>query len=511
MTKSQESSSGLDKDICLEAREITKVFPGTVALKNVNFNVYKGKVNALIGANGAGKSTLMKILGGIERPTSGKIYLNGKLIELHDVKDAFKNGIGIIHQELNLFPNMTILQNIFVGNEYKTKKWLLDNKSHYNLSRNLLNMLEHPIDPLTKVSELKVGEQQIVEIAKVIGRHNIQVLIMDEPTSALSATEVEVLFKVIKELCSKGVSIIYISHRLEEIMKIADYVTVLRDGTNVAEAKKDDIDINWIIQKMIGQSSVGMNYQNKEHEEDEILRIEKLSLRKPEGGYIFENISLKLFKGEVLGIYGLMGAGKTELLESVMGLHNDVTGKIYLEKKHINIGEIANQIKKGIMIVPEDRQREGLVPIMSVEKNIVIASLNKYTIGPHIIKKKVDENVNKVIRDTMIKVHNPKVAVMTLSGGNQQKVVIAKALVINPKVLLLDEPLRGIDIGAKMEIYKIIKDCSEKGMGIIFVSSDVKELLPICNRIIVLSKGKITGEFSGEEIDEEKIVAASFK
>jgi len=506
------AESVTERSICLTAKNITKIYPGTIALRGVDYNVYKGKVNALIGANGAGKSTLMKILAGIEKPTSGEIFLNGNKVELHSPDDAFKHGIGIVHQELNLFPNMTVLQNLFIGNEQTKKKFILDNKFHYSMAKNILSMLEHSIDPNTKVGDLKVGEQQIIEIAKVIGRHNIQILILDEPTSALSTTEVKVLFKVIRELCSKGVSIIYISHRLEEIMEIADYITVLRDGLKVAEAKKDDVDINWIIQQMIGRSSFDINYKGKDISKDVLLNVEKLSLRKPNGEYIFKELSFKLYRGEVLGIFGLLGAGKSELAEAIMGIHeNYVDGNIYFKNKKIKIDDISGQIRKGIMLVPEDRQREGLVPILSVEKNVVLASLYKYLLGPSISKKKVSAQVQKMINETRIKVSDPKLPVMTLSGGNQQKVVIAKALSTEPKVLILDEPLRGIDVGAKMEIYKIVRECAEKGIGIIFISSDIKELLPVCDRILVMSKGRFTGEFSGEEMNEELIVAASYR
>lgn len=496
-------------EICLRATHISKIYPGTKALDKVDFNVYKGKVNVLIGENGAGKSTLMKILAGIEQPSEGTITFNGKSVKLADSREAAAKGIGIIHQELNLFPNMTVAQNIFLAREKTNYGFQLDHRRHVEETINILAKLEHPIDPNRMVSELKVGQQQIVEIAKIMVLQDLHILIMDEPTSSLSTAEVEMLFGLINDLKNKGISIIYISHRLEEIMRIGDYITVLRDGRLVAEEKVDNIDLPWIVNSMVGHDKAKIACKQQKKIGDPVLRIEGLSVPRKGRGYYVKDASLLLRRGEILGIYGLLGAGRTELLEALMGHHPEATGNILLEGKKIVPGSIWKQIERGFAHVPEDRQREGLVQTLSVAKNMTLSSLSNYTKGFHISAKEEDEHITQKIKQLFIKVANRHLPILSLSGGNQQKVVIAKGLLTSPKILLLDEPSRGIDVGAKADVFKIVNQLASQGLAILLVASELKEIIDISDRIIVMSNGCITGEFSGSDITEENLVRAS--
>ena len=494
--------------ICLSAQNITKIYPGTVALDNVDFEVYKGKVNVLIGENGAGKSTLMKILAGIESQSSGSIFLNGIDIKLNSTSDATANGIGMIHQELNLFPNMTVMQNIFLARE-NSRLGMLDNNYHNKKTNELLNRLEHPLKPETKVGDLRVGEQQIIEIAKTIALQDLHILIMDEPTSSLSTAEVDILFRVINDLKGQGVSIVYISHRLEEIMRIGDYVSILREGKMVAKDQIKNVDIPWIVRNMIGKENVAIRKQVIEKPGNELLRIESLSLPKAGGGYVLDNVSLTLKEGEILGIYGLMGAGRTELIECIMGDAKGAKGDYYFKGEKFIPKSIWHQIKRGFAHIPEDRQQQGLIKTLSIARNISLMSIWEYTTGFHIVKKKMQKSVAKTIKDLLIKAPDSNLPILSLSGGNQQKVVIGKSILTDPKILLLDEPSRGIDISAKFDVFGIVKEFASKGLGIILVASELKEIISISDRIIVLSKGKITGELSGEEISEDALVKLS--
>lgn len=511
---SRMNNTGLDqpvKEICLTARNMTKNYPGTVALDNVDFNVYKGKVNVLIGENGAGKSTLMKIIAGIEQPSSGTVSLNGQEIHLQNTRDAVSKGIGIIHQELNLFPNLNVYQNIFMAGEFTKYGVLLDNKKHIKKAAELLKKLEHPLSPEMMVSELRVGQQQIVEIAKTMAQQDLHVLIMDEPTSSLSTAEVEVLFKIINELKEQGISIVYISHRLEEIMRIGDYVTILRDGKFIAEEEVKNVDIPWIVRNMVGHSDTKVFKRENKTFGEELLKVEALTLPRKGGGYLLDNVSFNLRSGEILGVYGLLGAGRTELIETLMGMRPEFTGDILLKGKKVKPRSICEQIKRGFAHIPEDRQREGLIQTLSIARNLTLASLKNYAKGFHLVQKKEDESITRIIKDLYIKVADRKLPILSLSGGNQQKVVIGKGVLTSPKILLLDEPTRGIDVGAKADVFDIIINFASQGLGIIMVASELKEILSISDRIIVLSNGKLTGEFAGDEITEQALVSASAK
>ncbi len=499
----------MSDQVILRAENIRKVYPGTTALKGVDFNVYEGKVNVLVGENGAGKSTLMKILSGVETPTSGKFYLRDEELTHLTPKTATQKGIGIIYQELSLFPNLNVAENIFMNKELLKNKGWIDHKTQEQKAKELLRKLEQDINPKRKVSSLKVGQQQIVEIARALAE-DINILIMDEPTSALSKTEVEILFKIIDELKSNGVSIIYISHRLEELIQIGDYITVLRDGELITEKPMSDVNLHWIISSMVGGEASKIFHSGKRTIGDVVLEVKDLFFHGPAEEPLLKSISFDVRKGEVLGIYGLLGAGRTETLESIMGLHTDARGEIYLENELLGEPDIKSRIRKGIALVPEDRQREGIVQTMSVSHNLTLPGLWRIVKQKiHISGSNESSCVNETISSMSIKTSNSENSIMSLSGGNQQKVVFGKSLLTQPKVLLLDEPTRGIDVGAKGEIFNIMNNLAREGLAIIMVTSELKELLAICDRVIVLSKGKITANFGKEEITEENIVNAS--
>jgi erythritol transport system ATP-binding protein len=482
MVPSSESNDPLQTDvqdkIVLSARQITKVFPGILALNRVDFQVYRGKVNVLIGENGAGKSTLTKILAGVEQATAGELVLDGYRVSFKNTREAARLGIGIIYQELNLFPNLTIAENIFAAREV-TRNGIVQHREQEELARKVLARLEQPLDPRTLVSDLRMGQQQIVEIAKALSQ-DVRILIMDEPTSALTGAETEALFRIIRELTSQGVAIIYISHKLEELLRIGDYVTVLRDGKSAAHAPAQDVNLTWIIEKMVGRTVRAPSRHNRFHESagsKPILTVENLTLPRVGSGFTLENVNFTLNKGEILAIYGLMGAGRTELFECLMGLHPEATGSVHLNGTPLGNSTVAERIEHGITLVPEDRQRLGLVQQLTVGQNLTLASLGRYLDWFWLSDRRENESVSAIIRELAIKTRSAGQPATALSGGNQQKVVVAKSLLTKPQVLLLDEPTRGIDVGAKAEIFQIINRLAEQGLAILFVSSELPEVL----------------------------------
>jgi erythritol transport system ATP-binding protein len=491
----------------LEARNVSKIYPGTLALDGVSMRMERGRVRALIGGNGAGKSTLVKILAGIEQPASGSLAMDGTEIVFTSVRDAVARGIGIIHQELNLCPNLSVADNIFLGYEL-TRRGLLNQRAQKQRARELLELLEHPMDPDAIVGELSLGRQQIVEIARALA-HEVKVLMMDEPTSALSTPEIEVLFRLIAGLKQHGVATVYISHRLEELLRVSDDVTVLRDGRVAGEAAASDVDARWIVERMTGRCAAPAQNERRATATRALLRAESLTLYNKAGRAVVDRVSFALHAGEVLGVYGLMGAGRTELLESLMAQTDGLSGRVWLNAKSLDGTSAADRVAAGIAMTPEDRQAAGLVAALSVGGNMTLANLEAYRCGPFLSKRKEYEAVARMISALGIKTPDPGVSIEALSGGNQQKVVLAKCLLTSPKVLLLDEPTRGVDVPAKADIHCTVRSLASEGMGIIYVSSELDEIRSVCDRVIVMSRGAITGEFRADEASDEELTAAA--
>jgi erythritol transport system ATP-binding protein len=490
----------------LQAQGIRKVYDGTVALDGVDFEVERGAVHALIGENGAGKSTLMKILAGIEVPTAGRLVVEGRPVRLRSSREALSHGIGIIHQELNLCPNLSVLENIFLGRE-RTRHRLLDIRREEAAARAILERLEHPIDPRATVADLPLGQQQIVEIARALV-DDIRVLIMDEPTSALSGSEVQVLFRVIRDLSSRGVGIVYISHRLEELLAIGDAVTVLRDGRVVAESPVNAIDVGWIVERMVGRSSPLFERGPAPVPRGEVLRVEELTTGESPRARV-RDVSFRVRAGEILGIFGLMGSGRTELLEALAGVREVAAGRVLLDGQRMERRGVAERIAGGMILVPEDRQGAGVVPTLCVGHNLALASLRRRVRAGRIRRVEERDAVRGEIERLRVRTAGLGEPIAALSGGNQQKVVIGRALLTQPRVLLLDEPARGIDVAAKAEIFRLMDALASDGVAVVFVSSEARELLALSDRILVMSEGEVAAELSREEASTEALLAAS--
>ena len=484
-------------EVVLEARAVSKQYPGTLALDNVNFQLRRGKVTALIGENGAGKSTLVKILAGVEAPTRGSLALDGKDVTFQSVRDADRAGIGIIHQELNLCPNLSVAENIFLA-RHVTSRGMVDRKEQERQAGEMLHRLEHWIAPGALVGDLPLGQQQVVEIAKALAR-DVRVLMMDEPTSALSAAEIAVLFRIIRDLASRGVAIVYISHRLHELLEIADCVSVLRDGRMVAEAAASEVDARWIIERMTGRSaSPQAAAGGPSPDGQEVLRVASV-----------RNVSFTLRAGEVLGIYGLMGAGRTELLEALMGLQPDATGTVQLAGRRAEGLSTAARIAAGLAMVPEDRQAAGLVQPLSIRSNMTLAALRKVCRWGWLSPRREQAFAGPKVAELQIKLPGLGHNIGALSGGNQQKVVIAKCLLTGPRVLLLDEPTRGVDVGAKAEIHGLVRRLAASGIGVVLVSSELEEVRAVADRILVMSRGAVTGEYEAAQAGDDELAAAA--
>ncbi len=492
----------------LAARNIAKSYGNTHALRGVNFDIHRGKVTTLFGENGAGKSTLMKILSGVVTPTSGSIELDGEPVAFASAADARDRGISIIHQELSLAPNLSVRDNIFMGRELRGPAGV-DFAEEARQARSLMNDLEEAIDPLTLVEELRLGQQQIVEIARALSVDS-RILIMDEPTSALSAAEVEVLFKVIRDLTSRGVSIVYISHHLEEALQITDFAVVLRDGAIAATAEASDIDLEWIVRNMVGENfdlgspPAGYAFGGV------ALSVEDVSVAGSAGANVsvVDHLSLAVRAGEIVCLYGLMGAGRTELLECVAGRVPGTGGRVLLEGREISRLSIAERIERGLVLVPEDRQRDGLVQTMCVGENLSLPSIAALARRLVLSRPRERSMVDASIGSVRIKTAGGGAAIGSLSGGNQQKVVIGKMLTTDPRVILLDEPSRGIDIGAKAEVFRLLCERAAQGLAVLFSTSEVAECLSIPHRVIVMRRGRISAEF-GVGATKEEIMAAS--
>ena len=492
----------------LAAKNIGKKFPGVTALEDVCMQFDAGKVTAILGENGAGKSTLMKILSGVYADYEGDIIYKGEKVCFQNPREAQKAGIGIIHQELNLIPYLTITDNLFLGRELTNSWGILNKAAMVKKTAALLTKLKLNVNPNTLVAHLKVGQQQVVEIAKAL-LYDCDVIIMDEPTSAISESEAAILFGIIDDLKKENKAIVYISHKLNELFKIADNYTVLRDGKTIESGIMAGMTHDELIHKMVGRAIDNVRTSVAGGQKLNLLRVSKLNL-KQNGKPVLTNISFIVRRGEILGIFGLMGAGRTELLETLMGSHfGSTTGDIELEDKPVRFKSPADAIKCGVALVPEDRKKDGLVLGLDVKTNISLSSLNNtHTTG--LINGKTDTELSqRYISALKIKTPSEKQLVKNLSGGNQQKIVLAKCLATTPKVLMLDEPTRGIDINAKNEIYKLIAQLAADGLGIIVVSSEMPEILAIADRILVMADGKITAEFKTNDANEDNLLKAA--
>ncbi|EMN3917934.1 sugar ABC transporter ATP-binding protein [Citrobacter farmeri] len=487
----------------LQMNHITKRFPGVLALSNVNFTLRKGEVHALLGENGAGKSTLMKILSGVYQPDEGNIIFEDRPVSFSDPLSAQNAGITIIHQEFNLFPELTVEENIFIGREFcKNNRWRLDEKQQRQAASEILQKLNLNISPETLVADLTVAQQQMVEIAKAISV-NAKILIMDEPTAALTETEIESLFQVTRLLKAQGTGIVYISHRLEELALIADRATVMRDGQYIDTVDYENVKISDLIAMMVGRE-LGNIYPRREaraHQEP-VLEVSGLTRKG-----VLNNIDFTLNRGEILGFAGLMGAGRTELARAIFGADPIDSGTITLNGKVIVIKSISDAIAQGISYLTEDRKKEGLALNLSVERNIMLGNYPEYAdrFG-NVDSKRCQQTSEEQVRALRIKTPHLDQAALNLSGGNQQKIIIARWVCKDTDVLIFDEPTRGIDVGAKLEIYELMNRLVAKGKSIIMISSELPEVLGMCDRILVMRSGRITGELTADNATQEKIM-----
>lgn len=491
----------MQEQFILEMEHISKKFPGVQALNDASFRVRKGTVHALMGENGAGKSTLMKILGGIYRPDTGSIKCKGKEIEILNPRDSLKHGVSMIHQELTSVRYMTISENIFLGREptIANTGWVNERKLNENTS-SLLGSLEMPFNPRTRMKDLSIAKMQLVEIAKAIS-YNSEIIIMDEPTSAITEREVGHLFKLIRSLTTKGVSVIYISHKLDEIFEIADEVTVLRDGEYVDTRNVKDISRQDIITMMVGRELKHL-FPKKDVEIGEtVLEVKNLSLKGK-----FKNISFQLRRGEILGVSGLMGAGRTEVMESIFGLVKPDEGEIFIHGKKVDINSPKDAKKNGMAFITEDRKLTGLFLPHSVKDNMIAASIDNYSNGIFMDDRKIRDTCEKETELLRVKTPSLEQKVKNLSGGNQQKVLIAKWLLTDAEIMILDEPTRGIDVGAKSEIHSLMGELAQAGKAVIMISSELPEILGMSDRIIVMHEGRITGELSRAEANQDTIM-----
>ncbi len=483
----------------LKLINIEKSFPGVKALSNVNFNADKGTVHVLCGENGAGKSTLMKIINGIYQPDGGQIFINGQEVKVQNPIAARKLGISMIFQELNYIPEMTIEESLFVGNWPRNAVGNVDWSEIRKRTLELLKKENLNYSPETKLKELTVSDIQMLEILKAVS-YDSDIIIMDEPTSSITNKEVEVLFDKINALRSRGKSIIYISHKMDEIFKIADRITVFRDGVVVDSRPKDEYDMETVIAQMVGRR-LENNFPKQEVAiGSKVLEVKALS------GEAFSDISFHLRQGEIIGFSGLMGAGRTEIMRALFGLDQYRSGEIYINGEKAAIKNVKSSIQRKMVMLSEDRRRFGIIPVRSVRENVSLTSIKKFINGGRLHAKKEIDTVNEYCKRMNVKTPSIETSIEALSGGNQQKVILAKWMVTDPDVLILDEPTRGIDVGAKYEIYKLVTELASQKKGIIMVSSELPELIGMCDRIYVVAKGRIVGELNRNEFSQENIM-----
>ena len=495
--------------VVIEMKSIRKQFPGVLALDDVSFQLMEGEVHALVGENGAGKSTLMKILSGVYHQDSGSISYRGKEIRNLSTRQVRDLGISTIYQELNLCRNLDVAENIFLGKEkIRTPLRVLDKKHIHEEARKYLQLLDSAIDPSQLVDRLSIAEQQIVEIAKALS-YESQVIVMDEPTSSLTLKETGKLFEIIGRLKEQGRSVVFISHRLEEVFLIADTATVLRDGHHIDTRNVKDLSYEEIVKMMVGReiekkhAKTGSRAKRRP-EEEALMEVRNFTVAN-----LLHDISFKLYPGEILGFSGIVGAGRTELMETIFGLRGRDRGEIRIHGRLTRVRSPMDAIENGIAMTSEDRKNKSLFLNFNIRENVTISFLKRMTKSGYINSRKERSFVSRFLDSLNIRPKDPEFPTFTMSGGNQQKVVIAKSLSTEPEILIMDEPTRGIDVGAKEEVYNIIRALAGAGKSIVLVSSELPEILSLCDRIIVMNKGSVVGELSNEEATEERIMALS--
>ncbi|MEG0854909.1 MAG: galactose/methyl galactoside ABC transporter ATP-binding protein MglA [Terrisporobacter sp.] len=497
----------MNNEFILQMMDITKEFPGVKALDSVNLNVRPGSVHALMGENGAGKSTLMKCLFGIYKKNSGKMFLEGKEIEFENTRQALDNGVSMVHQELNQVRQRNILDNIWLG-RYPKKGLFIDENKMYEDTIKIFKDLDIDLDPRDKVGELSVSQMQMIEIAKAVS-YNSQVIVMDEPTSSLTEKEVEHLFRIINKLRKNNVAIIYISHKMEEILKISDEVTVMRDGQLIGTKQASELTTDIIINMMVGRDMSNRFPPKDNHPGEVILEVDGITENIKFG---FKDVSFQLKKGEILGIAGLVGAKRTEIVEALFGMRHIDSGTIKLHGKTILNTTPKKAVSNGFALVTEERRSTGIFPQLSVNFNSIISNMGSYESNVCFLSdKKMEKDTNWVIESMNVKTPSQKTNIGSLSGGNQQKVIIGRWLLTNPEILMLDEPTRGIDVGAKYEIYQLINDLASKEKGIIMISSEMPELIGVTDRILVMSNGRVAGIVDSKNTTQEEIMKLSAK
>ncbi len=499
----------------LEMKNITKKFGDVTALNNISISLETGEIFSLCGENGSGKSTLMKVLCGIYPygDYSGEIYFAGEKLTAKNIKETEEKGISIIHQELTLVKNMSVLENMFLGNEM-TNSGITNDNEMYLRCKTILQQVQLDIDPNTKVGELGLGQQQLVEIAKALNKQ-VRLLILDEPSASLTEKETAILLNLVKDLKAHNIACVYISHKLNEVKEISDKICVIRDGEHIGTRSAQGMSEDDIITMMVGREITSL-YPHEPHDiGEEILRVENISAWHPVNTHIkrVNNAGFKLHKGEILGVAGLVGSGRTEMAQCIFGSYQGkYEGNIFIENQPVRIKNCAQAIENNIVMVPEDRKKHGIIPIMGVGKNITLSSLPQFCFGKKVINEALEETIiNQSIEKLKVKTSSSELAIGRLSGGNQQKAILAKCLLLKPRILILDEPTRGIDVGAKYEIYKLINQLAQEGMAVIVISSELPEVLGISDRVLVMHQGQIKADLINDNLTQEQVMEAALK
>ena len=487
-------------EVLLSMVDITKIFPGVKALDKVSLNVIPGEIHALVGENGAGKSTLVNIVSGVHQPDAGEMYFDGRRYAPISPREAQELGIGFVHQETALCPHLSVAENVFLGRMPRSLSVLAGFKQAREETSKLLGRFATQLDPMTKVQDLSIANQQVVEIIKALSL-DCRLLILDEPTSSLTELETENLFRIVADLKQRGISVFYISHRLKEVFTLCDRITILRDGRYVKTLAVQDTTEDEVIRNMVGRSISTFYPEKTGQKQEEILRVEGLTR-----GNIFRNVNFTVRKGEILGFAGLVGAGRSEVARAVCGIDGYEGGQIYLGRKAVRFESFYDAIQARIAYLTEDRKEEGLFLNMAIQPNVSVTSLESITANKLIHRQKERDLARQFVNMLQIKASTLLQKVVNLSGGNQQKVMVAKWLAIDPVVLFMDEPTRGVDVGAKTEIHYLMRQLANRGVGVVLISSELPEIIGMCDRVIVMNEGLVTGELTGDDITEDNIM-----